>query len=88
MTKNKLVYRKFALFGEIYKKQIKIFESKIFRERALFEIKINHNRVQAIKYVCKTKFINWRDWVLLLLCLTPFSIKLFLFLYKRKTQLS
>jgi len=74
-------------FFDIYKKQIQIFKIKNCRERALVEIRINQNRVEAFKYVCKTRLVNWRDWILLLLCLTPFAAKLFLFFYKRKTQL-
>ena len=75
-------------FSEIYKKQITIFNSTNYRERALFQIMNNGSRVGAIQYVIKTRFIDWRDWILLLLCLTPFSKILLSYLYKRKAQLA
>jgi len=74
-------------FSEIYKNQIKIFNSTNYRGRAVFEISNNRNRVGAIQYVIKTRFIDWRDWILLLLCLTPFSNIVLSYLYKRKAQL-
>ena len=75
------------LFSEIYKKQIKIFNSVNYRERAIFEIRNNGNRVKAIQKIFKTQFIDWRDWILLLLCFTPFSNILLSYLYKRKAKL-
>ena len=52
-------------------KQI-IFNSTNFRDRAVFEIRNKGNRIGAIKNVIKTQFIDWRDWLLLLLCFAPF----------------
>ena len=76
------------LFAENYKKQIKIFNSKNYRERAVFEISNNRDRVAAIKNVIKTQFIDWRDWILLLLCFMPFAESFFLFMHKRKAELA
>ena len=75
-------------FSEIYKKQITIFNSTNYRERAIFQIRNNGSRVGAIQNVIKTRFIDWRDWILLLLCLTPFSNIVLSYLYKRKAQLA
>jgi len=75
-------------FSEIFKKQIKIFNSTNYRGRAVFQISNNRNRVEAIQYVIKTRFIDWRDWILLLLCLTPFSNIVLSYHYKRKAQLA
>ena len=75
-------------FSEIYKKQITIFNSTNYRERAVFQIRNNGSRVGAIQNVIKTRFIDWRDWILLLLCLTPFSKILLSYFYKRKAQLA
>ena len=75
-------------FQEIYKKQIQIFNSKNYRERAIFEIRNNKNRVEAIRNVLKTRFIDWRDWVLLLLCITPFAGNILLYIQKKKAQLA
>ena len=74
-------------FSEIYKKQIIIFNSTNYRERAVFEIRNNKNRVGAIHNVIKTRFIDWRDWILLLLCFTPFSKILLSYLFKRKAHI-
>ena len=73
-------------FSEKYKKQIKIFNSTNFRDRAVFEISNNRNRVGAINNVIKTRFIDWRDWILLVLCFIPFSNILLSYLLKRKSQ--
>ena len=75
-------------FSEIYKKQITIFNSTNYRERAVFQIRNNGSRVGAIQNVIKTRFIDWRDWILLLLCLTPFSKILLSYFYKRKALLA
>ena len=74
-------------FSEQYKKQIIIFNSTNYRERAVFQIRNNGSRVGAIQNVIKTRFIDWRDWILLLLCLTPFSNIVLSYLYKRKAQI-
>lgn len=74
-------------FAEIYKKQIKIFNSTNYRQRAVFEIRNNTNRVKAIQNIIKTQFIDWRDWILLILCFIPFSKILLSYLYKRRAQL-
>ena len=83
----KLIEEDFS-FKEIYKKQIHIFNSKNFRERAIFEISNNKNRMAAIRNVIKTQFTDWRDWVLLMICFTPFAEIIFLYLQKRKVQLA
>lgn len=75
-------------FNDIYKKQIQIFHSKNFRERAIFEISNNKNRVQAISNVLKTKLMDWRDWGLLLLCFTPFAGNILLYIQNKKLQLA
>jgi len=74
-------------FAEIYKKQIRIFKSNNYRERAVFEIRNKGNRFGAIQNVIKTQFIDWRDWLLLLLCFAPFPKTILSFLYKRKALL-
>ena len=74
-------------FSEIYKKQITIYNSTNYRERAVFQIRNNGSRVGAIQNVIKTRFIDWRDWILLLLCLTPFSNIVLSYLYKSKAQI-
>ena len=83
----KLIEEDFS-FKEIYKKQIHIFNSKNFRERAIFEISNNKNRMAAIRNVIKTQLTDWRDWVLLMICFTPFAGIIFLHLQKRKVQLA
>ena len=74
-------------FSMKYKNQIKIYNNNIYRERALFEIRCHRNRIGAIQNVIKTQFVDWRDWILLLLCFTPFSEIFLLYLYNRKINL-
>ena len=74
-------------FSKQYKKQIIIFNSTNFRDRAVFEIRNKGNRIGAIQNVIKTQFIDWRDWLLLLLCFAPFPKTILSFLYKRKALL-
>ena len=74
-------------FSKQYKKQIIIFNSTNFRDRAVFEIRNNRNRVGAIHNVIKTRFIDWRDWILLVLCFLPFSNIVLSYLLKRKVQI-
>jgi len=73
-------------FPENYKKQIKIFNNSNFRDRAVFEISYNRNRVGAFNNIIKTRFIDWRDWILLVLCFIPFSNVLLSYILKRKSQ--
>ena len=74
-------------FAKKYKKQILNFKSANYRERTIFEIRNNNNRREAILNVIKTQFTDWRDWLLLLICFTPFSQYLLSYIFKRKTKL-
>ena len=86
---NKIAKQNIVYFdsSEKYKKQIKIFNSTNFRDRAVYEIRNNRNRVGAINNVIKTRFIDWRDWILLVLCFIPFSNILLSYLFMRKSQI-
>ena len=81
LSKERCTTREYSIYKNV-------FNSKNYRERAIFEIRNNKNRVEAIRNVLKTRFIDWRDWVLLLLCITPFAGNILLYIQKKKAQLA
>ena len=80
VEKNPLVLEKY--FQSILKFQNQNDRTKII------SIIIQGDRLLAIKKLLSTNFDHWHSWVLLLLCLFPFSKKILLNYYKRKISLN
>jgi len=83
----KKLVEKNPLVLEKYFQSISKFQNQNDRTKIILTI-VQGDRLLAIKKLLSTNFDHWHSWVLLLLCLLPFSKKILLIYYKRKISLN
>lgn len=72
-------------FSNRYKNEISILHSKNFLLMAINSLS-NNKRVSALRFIFKTNFKDWYDYLVICLCFIPFSNLLIQYLQKRRIK--